>query len=503
MTQTSQEQAFQDMCLRADYALFDPSLQAAGVVGDAALVIENGKVLDCGTWQRLEPLYRDLPAVTLPTGSLLLPGLVNAHHHGRALDTRQAGMADAALELWLPRFLSYPASSTYAETQLCAARMLLSGITTSLHAHSHPGPVNAFADNVRASLQAYRDLGVRIALAVGHYDQQLLSYLPDADLLAALPADVRTACLRHFDPEVVYLDSDAYFDVFTNLVNDWQGDAWVRLLLAPVGLHWASDELLARVQRERERLDVGVHMHLLETPYQAAYAQKRFGTSAGMALHHVGLLADTTSLAHGVWADEQDIELFTKTRTTVVTNASSNLRLGSGVLPLMMLLKQGVPLAIGTDSMSLLGTDDMFAELTLLQGLHRPVGHEAKWLSAYDALELATVGGAKASMFAGVGKLSPGYHADAVVLNMNAILPTWCADSVDKVGLTLAKARAQHVSHVFVAGEQRVSDGKLVSHDIASLETAFVDSLAANADIGDFLRRLEPHLRGIYRDWLA
>ncbi len=483
--------------------MFDPSLHAAGVVQDAVLVVENGKVVDCGMWQVLASQYAHLPTLQLPAGSLLLPGLVNAHHHGRALDTRQAGMADAPLELWLPRFLGYPTSDTYAETQFCAARMLLAGITTSLHAHSHPGPVDAFATNVRTSLQAYRDLGVRIALAVGHYDQQLVSYLPDADLLALLPEDVRRALLYYFDPAVVYLDSDAYFELFAELITDWQDDALVRLLLAPVGLHWASDNVLARVQHERERLAVGVHMHVLETPYQAAYARKRFGSSAGTALHTFGLLDETTSLAHGVWADDQDIDLFARTRTTVVTNASSNLRLGSGVLPLMTLAAQGVPLAMGSDSMSLFGTDDLLAEMTLLQGLHRPSGHSAAWLSAYQVLEMATVGGAKASTFAGIGKLLPGYYADALVLDMNAVLPPWVAAGADKVALTLAKARANHLTHVFIAGEQRVRDGTLVGHDITTLERAFVDSLQeAESKVWDFLRQLEPHLRDIYRDWL-
>jgi len=493
----------QGQCIRADVALFDPSLHAAGVVHDAVLVIENGTVVDCGAWPVLAPQYAHLPTLQLPAGSLLLPGLVNAHHHGRALDTRQAGMADAPLELWLPRFVGYPTGDTYAETQLCAARMLLSGITTSLHAHSHPGPRQAFAENVQTSLQAYRDIGVRVAFAVGHYDQQLVSYLPDADLLAQLPEDVRQDLLHYFDPDVIYLESDAYFELFATLVADWQDDALVRLLLAPVGLHWASDGVLARVQYERDRLGVGVHMHLLETPYQAAYAHKRFGTSAVAALHTFGLLSETTSFAHGVWADERDIQLFAKTGATVVTNASSNLRLGSGVLPLMTLAERGVPLAMGTDSMSLFGTDDLLAEMTLLQGLHHPPYHSAAWLSAYQAFEMATVGGTKASTFADIGKLLPGYQADAVVLDMNAILPPWVAAAADKVALTLAKARANHVRNVFIAGEQRVRDGKLVGHDIATLEKVFVASLEeADATAKDFSRRLEPHLRRIYRDWL-
>lgn len=503
MTTSPQRTSPQNQCIRADVALFDPSLHAAGVVHDAALVVENGKVVACGVWQALASQYAHLPTLQLPADSLLIPGLINAHHHGRALDTRQAGMADAPLELWLPRFLGYPNGDAYAETQLCAAQMLLAGITTSLQAHSHPGPREALAENVRMSVQAYRDMGVRVAFAVGHYDQQLLSYVPDADLLTRLPADVRRELLHYFDPEVVYLESDAYFDIFAEIVADWQDDALVRLLLAPVGLHWASDGVLARVQHERERLNVGVHMHFLETPYQAVYAHKRFGTSAGTALHNIGLLDDTTSLAHGVWADEQDIDLFAKTKTTVVTNASSNLRLGSGVLPLMALAEQGVPLALGTDSMSLFGTDDMLAEMTLLQGLHRPVAHTNHWLSAYDALEMATVGGAKASTFADIGKLLPGYQADAVVLDMNAVLPPWVAGNVDEVALTLSKASTTHISHVFVAGEQKVRDGNLVGHDISALEKTFVASLQeADANVWDFLRRLEPHLRDIYRDWL-
>jgi cytosine/adenosine deaminase-related metal-dependent hydrolase len=317
--------------IRAEYLIADPDRLGGGVIEDGACVIEDGRVVAVGPWRELELRYRELTPLGDWQDRLVIPGLINAHHHGRGLGTLQTGMMDAPLELWLPSFLLYPQVDPYWDTLYAAARMLRSGITTSLQSHSSGGPMNIFEQSVRRALDAYRDAGVRVAFAIGHYDQKILSYLEDEQFLAHLPPSLRREAERHLALEQLYIDTDDYF-AFTGALESERATNYpkAKLLLSPIGLHWASDRLLERTATAAERHQMGVHLHLVETELQRRYAARRFGKEPMQVLHDFGLSGPRVSLAHAIWSRQRDIELYAETGTTVVTNASSNLRLGSG-----------------------------------------------------------------------------------------------------------------------------------------------------------------------------
>ncbi|MEM7735920.1 MAG: amidohydrolase family protein [Deinococcota bacterium] len=480
----------------------DPSAHADGVIQDGAVVFKpsdetqqgSGRVIAAGAWQDLQADYGHLTPLFVPTNKLVIPGLVNAHHHGRGLDTRQVGMVDKPLELWLVSFLLYPQLDAYLDTQLAAARMLQQGITTSLVAHSHPGPLEAYKDNIQRSLEAYLDVGMRIAFAPGHYDQHVLVYEPEQVFFRCLPNDLAAQAADYFDPKNSYIQTDDYVDVLTSLSQVYKGHHQVRILANPIGLHWMSDGLL-ETTAELVTRGFGLHLHVLETTRQRAYAEQTFSKSAVQVLADYGLLGSKTSLAHGIWLSEADIELLADTNTTVITNPSSNQRLGSGRASVAAMLQAGVPLGLGTDSMSLIGQDDLLAEVTLLQGLHHlPEYEHATWPSSYQALELATCGGAVATTFEDVGKLLPGCHADITVLNVPR------AVQEDIVSYCLGQVNATDVTDVFVGGQHRVRAGKLVGVDVDALE-AKVWAQARfdeHTDKCAFLGRLEPHLKKFY-----
>lgn len=492
------------LLLRADYLIADPSLLERGVIRDGALVMESGRVVAVGPWVEVKRQYAHLKPLVAPENRLVIPGLVNAHHHGRALDTRQVGMEDKPLELWLPSFLLYPDADSYWSTLLCAARMLRGGITTSLQAHSHPGPFRAYERNVRRSLDAYHDAGVRVAFAMGLYDQKFLAYEADDAFGKRLPEPLHRELLRHFPPKTLYIDTDAYFGLFETLLDECRANDRVRLLLNPIGLHWASDALLGRMREARERLGVGIHLHLLETPYQKVYAERLFGKTPAEVLLAFGLLGEHTSLAHAVWSSTEDSERYARTGTTVTTNPSSNLRLGSGLLPLSDMLEQAVSLALGTDSMSLFSEDDLLAEMTLLQALHRPPGLASRWLSPYEALRAATVGGANAAMFKEIGKLLPGYRADVAVIDLKRFREPNVHLETDIVALALSKTRADDVTTVLVNGQVLVEEGRLTQLDLRDVEAHLLNSFEAtwSEEKRTFLKKLEPYLYRLYRDWL-
>jgi 5-methylthioadenosine/S-adenosylhomocysteine deaminase len=285
--------------LRAAYLIADPDLLENAVIRDGALVMKEDVVVAIGPWQDLEEKYRGLELLDIPYQSLVMPGLVNAHHHGRGLSTTQIGMVDQPLELWLPSFILYPPLDPYLDTLYTAARMLRSGVTTSLLSHSDSGPIETYRQSVYRSLEAYRDAGVRIAFALGHYDQNFLTYSSDEKFFSSLPASLAKQAREYFDPNTLYISSDDYFEVFEQLHRDLNGNSKARLLLSPCGFHWASNKLQQRMAQASHHYQTQVHLHALETPLQRSYAERTFAKSTARVLSENDLLGSQVSLAHG------------------------------------------------------------------------------------------------------------------------------------------------------------------------------------------------------------
>jgi 5-methylthioadenosine/S-adenosylhomocysteine deaminase len=488
--------------IRAAYVIADPTLLETSVIRDGALVFKDDVVVAVGPWHELQETYRGLEPLDIPYQSLVLPGLVNAHHHGRGLSTTQVGMADKPLELWLPSFILYPPLDPYLDTLYTAARMLRNGVTTSLLSHSDSGPLESYRHRAYRSLEAYRDAGVRIAFALGHFDQNFLTHVADEDFFLRLPASLARQAREYFNPNALYISSDDYFEVFGQLCRDFQNNPKARMLLSPCGFHWASAKLQQRMAEAAQHYQTQVHLHALETPYQRNYAERIFARSTARVLNENGLLGAHVSLAHGIHVTPEDINLIAGTKTMIVTNPSSNLRLGSGVLPLHNLLEQGIEVALGMDSMSLFADDDMLSEMTLLQAIHRQ--HDGKRLSPYQALEIATVQGAKATGFDGIGKLLPGYQADVTVIDLQRFNPPYLQPELDIVALALAQGRAIDIHSVFVAGERLVARGQLRNFTLEHLSALITESLKAHtlhpltAKLA-FLKTLEPYLINFYK----
>jgi cytosine/adenosine deaminase-related metal-dependent hydrolase len=492
--------------IRAEYLVSDPELGAEGVIRDAALVVEQERIAAIGPWAELGVQYGDLQALTGPADCLVLPGLVNAHHHGRGVSTLMAGMADLPLERWLTAFLQYPQVDTYWDTRYAAARQLRSGITTSIHSHSGSGPMERYRQDIEATLSAYRDTGARVTFAMGLYDQNQLVYAPDDWFFDHLPPGLRNRVGDECNYEHLYIDADDYFRLFEELLSQVAtAFPLVSLMLSPCGLQWSSEQMLGRMVNAARTYDVGLHYHIAETMYQRAYLQERFGKPVVAALERAGLLGPHVSLAHAIWFTEADLPLLAKTGTTVVTNPSSNLRLGSGILPLNALRQQGVPMAIGLDSGSLSDDEDMLREMRLLSTLHREPGIRSDWPQPYEVLAMATVGGARAAQLEGqVGKLLPGYKADLVSINLGRIRRPYVAPNVDLVALALARGTHEDIDTVMVEGRILKQAGKLVGTSLSQIEDNLVESIFHDSErvqrASALLRELKPFLREFYKE---
>jgi 5-methylthioadenosine/S-adenosylhomocysteine deaminase len=494
--------------IRAEFLVADPGLLAEGVIRDGALVMDGGTIVAVGPWSELRATYGALTPLDGPEDRLVLPGLVNAHHHGRGVSTLALGIPDAPLELWLPSLMLYRGLDLYTNTLYAAVRMLRSGVTASIHSHHQGGPMEVFRESIEVPLAAYREAGVRVAFAAGVSDQHYLAYVPDHELMANVPESLRGEVRRWFGRPGCYTDIDDYLTVFGALVERCRREyPLARLMLSPRGLQWASESLLRRIAAAAQRYRTGVQLHFLETLYQRAYVSRSMDMPAVAMLDRVGLLGPHVSLAHAVWVTAADLDRLAETGTTVVTNTSSNLRLGSGVIPLAALRQRGINIAVGLDSCTLFDDDDMLTEMRLIGALHRRPGLDARWPSPYDVLYMATIGGARAAGLEGqIGRLLPGYRADVTVVNLRRLRTPYLDPHADLPALALSCARAPDVETVVVDGEVLVRNGAFTRLDMEKIEAGLRATCRAgegerNEARRSFVSALQAGLRDLYAGW--
>src|SRR6266542_942395 len=477
----------------------------AEVIPDGAVFQRDGLVVDVGPYADLVARHR--PDETLGSPDhVVVPGFVNGHHHV-GLTPFQLGSPDYPLELWFASRLGARAVDPYLDTLYSAFEMLESGITTVQHLHGwRLGPaarVIAAADQV---LKAYQDLGMRVSYSFALRDQNRLVYEDDAEFVKRLPAPLPAELTAWLQAQTMsYQD---HLDIFTDLRERWHSRERSRIQLAPANLHWCSDAALQALQTYAARYEVGMHMHLLETAYQKAYAQRRTGTTAVRYLYNMGFLGPHLTLGHGVWLTADDIDLVAETGTMICHNASSNLRLRSGVAPLNHFLARGVRVALGLDEAGINDDRDMLQEMRLVLRLHRVPGMDDVVPTCPQVFRMATAGGAATTGFADrIGAIEPGKAADLVLLPWRSVAHPYLDAGTSPVDAVVHRARAGAVDTVLVDGEVVLENGRFTRVDKA----AVLEELAASLRVAlrpdeERRRRLSreifPHVRRFYDGWL-
>ena len=434
---------------------------------DAGVRIRDGVVAEIGDGAELRRAHPDADVVGGP-GMLVLPGLINAHHHGMGISTVQLGFPDpgppepgrpdTAFETWMASMLLLDAIDPYLGTLYKNALLIESGVTSHVHMH-FPGSAGqaAYAAELEQTLRAHRDAGQRVLLAPHHRDRSRLAYDGDDAFIAALPSDLQPAA-RAITASP--MSNEEYVATIEDLARSLRDDPLVGAQLAIMAPQWASDELVGQVADAASGLGVGVHLHSLESPLQRAWGD-RFG--GGRELQHLadlGVLNERAAIAHGVFLRDSDIELLARTGSTVVHNASSNLRLAVGIAPLRQLVAAGVSVALGMDDNALADDDDMLAEIRLAHTLQRVRG-EARYprLHAAEAFGLGWRGGAKAMGAADtIGSLEAGRRGDAITIDLRALRAPFTSDDADIWDVLLARGKALHVQSVVVDGDVLLRD---------------------------------------------
>ena len=449
------------------------------VLDDTALLVRDGTIAALGP---LDDLVREHPGLEVRGGRdiIAMPGLANSHHHF-GLTPLMMGVPFAPLELWLPQFRKMRQISLRLDTLYSAIEMLESGTTTVQHINSGlAGPVGNWDRATDEILSAYGEIGMRAGYCFMIRDQNLLSYEDDAMLLETLPADVRDWLAPSM--QAAKTPTRDYMDFFSRQHRLWaeRSPDMVRINLAPANLHWCSDASLEMIFATARAHGASIHMHLLETERQARYARARFGRSAVAHLHHLGCLGPELTLGHGNWMSRDDLDLLAGCGCMVCHNASSGLRLGSGIAPVNEMRRRKIPVALGIDQSNICDDRDMTIEMKLVWALHRETGLWNDRLEASRILAMASEHGAQSVGFGSItGRLEPGRQADIVLMSKSAIGRPFIDPRTPVIDAVLHRGGRAAIRQVYVAGRLVVDDGRVVSIDRDAVLPEISEALSA------------------------
>jgi len=473
------------------------------LIEDGAVFQRDGVIVEVGPRADLERRYPGVETLGSDDHAVL-PGLVDSHHHV-GLIPFQLGSPDLPLELWFASRLRRRDVDPYLDTLYSAIELIESGVTTVQHLHSRAnGPIERVHRDASRILQAYRDIGMRVSYSYSLRDQNRIVYGDDDAFVRRLPDDLAADVGAYLKAQIIPLEDN--FALFEQLHREHAGAERARIQLAPANFHWCSDRALGLLRECSEKHDVPMHMHLLETKYQKEYSNRRSRGGAVAHLDRLGLLGPRLTLGHGVWLTEPDMERLAASGTHVCHNASSNLRLRSGVAPINALLARGVRVSLGLDEAGLNDDRDMLQEMRLVLRLHRVPGMEGPVPAAAQVLRMATEHGAHTTGFRdGIGVLAPGKGADMVLVDWRRIAHPYLDADAPVVDALLLRSKPAHVHCVIVAGEPVLRDGRFTRID----RQAVLEELAASLRVPlrpdeerriGMSDRLLPHVLKFYRD---
>jgi 8-oxoguanine deaminase len=383
-------------------------------------------------------------------GCVALPGLVNTHHHMYQSLTRAIpGAQDAELFGWLRRLYPIWAGLTpemiRVSTLTAMSELILSGCTTSSdHLYIYPN-----GSRLDDSIEAAATLGMRFhaargSMSVGESD----GGLPPDGLVeneAAILSDTRRLIETWHDPA---------------------RHAMLRIVVAPCSPFSVSRDLMRESAGLARAYGVCLHTHLAENDNDIAYSREKFGMTPAQYAQELGWVGPDVWHAHCVKLDTPGIDLFARTGTGVAHCPCSNMRLASGIAPIPAMRDAGVAVGIGVDGSASNDSAHMLGEARQAMLLAR-VGHGPAAMSARQALELATLGGARVLGRDDIGALAPGMSADLVAFAVDGLAMAGAA--VHDPVAALLFCSPPGVRHSVINGRPVVRDGQLLPLDLPVL----------------------------------
>ena len=377
-------------------------------------------------------------------GGVVTPGLVNTHHHLFQTLTRAVPQAqDALLFGWLkalyPIWARFGPEEMFVSAQAGLAELALTGCTlTSDHLYLYPN-----GSRLDDTIAAAREIGLRF-----HPTRGAMSIGESA---GGLPPDTLV------EPEQAILrDMIRVVDAF----HDEAAGSMCRVGLAPCSPFSVRRDLMRETAVLARDKGVMLHTHLAENDEDIAYSLDRFGCLPGEYAESLGWTGPDVWHAHCVKLNRAEIDLFARSGTRVAHCPCSNCRLGSGIAPVRLMRDRGVKVGLGVDGSASNDAGSMIGEARMAMLLAR-VSRGADAMSAREALELATLGGARVLGRADCGAIEVGLRGDVAMWDVSGVES---AGSWDPVALLLAGPG--RVRDLFVEGRQVVSGGQIVTVDL-------------------------------------
>jgi 5-methylthioadenosine/S-adenosylhomocysteine deaminase len=275
-----------------------------------------------------------------------------------------------------------------------------------------------------------------------------------------------------------------------------------RFVIAPCGPQWCTESLLVETHRLAQELGTNYHVHALETRIQVATQRNFYDDTLIAFMDRLGILDESTTLAHAIWVTDCDVERLAASGAAVVHNPISNLKLGAGIAPLRSLLDAGVPVGLGTDGPSCNDTARLFDTIRVAALLHNVTTlDQSAWPTAREIIEAATRGSARAAGIDDqVGTLEAGKRADLVVFDLETINFTPFSDPYRQLAFS---ENGTSIRLVIVDGQVVVEDGRCTRVDerevLAALRARLGEFASYHEALEDRYRAFEPYIAEIHR----
>lgn len=438
MTEQTKKQV--DLIIEARWVL--PIVPRNKMLERTAVVVSNGVIQDLLGIEACGLKYSATKTIHL-MDHVLIPGLINLHTHMGM--TLMRGLADdKALMPWLEKHI-WP-----AEQQLVSERFV------------RDNALFACAELLSGGVTCFNDM----------------YFYPQATADAALQAGIRAQLglvVLEF-PTSYAADADDYIQKGLEARDGWRNNPLLTSSIAPHAPYTVADATYEKVITYAEQLGMNVHTHLHETADEISRSIDQYGVRPIRRMANLGLLGPNVTAAHCVQMNDEDVSLIKSYGVHVAHCPSSNLKLGSGVAPVSNMLNEAINVGIGTDSAASNNRLDMFTEMRLAALLGKGSTGDASVVPAFQALEMATINGAKAlGLDDKIGSLEIGKLADLAAIRIADVETLPCFDPISHLVYVCGR---EHVSHVWVSGDLRYENPVNQSGVFANIEPLELKEIA-------------------------
>ncbi len=416
-----------DYIISADYIL--PMDENLTLIREGAVAVKDTRISDVGPSKEIFQKYTS-GAVINGKGKVVFPGLINTHTHAAMVYFR--GIADdQPLKEWLENHI-WPAENTWLSPEFISDAIGL-----------------ACLEMLKGGVTAYNDMYFYEDAAAGTTKRIGMRAVLGAGILDFPTKSAHT--------------TDEYFLNAESFIKDWKGDNLITPCIAPHALYTCGPETLKRARRIADTYDIPIHIHLSETRWEMEEIRNRYSMMPVVYLESLGFLDERVLAAHCVWLTDHEIEILSERNTGVSHCVESNLKLASGIAPVVKMLKAGVKVTFGSDGAASNNDLNILSEMSTAAKLHKAVSEDPTALDAKTALLMATRWGAEVLGLGKVtGSIQAGKAADLVMAELDRphLVPIYNIYSHIVYAM-----RPSDIEMVMVDGKVVVNGGRLTTSD--------------------------------------